>query len=110
MNVLTLASTGLTYFHNTSYDVLDSMSRVWYVRFANEGLAMQRFDVLSDGPFRYIHSTETGELFTTLVKERNSNLRGTGKFVEEEGEDEPRAYTLRQWKAILARRWDRKHA
>ena len=68
---------------------------------------MQRFDVLSDGPFRYIHSTETGELFATLVKERNGSLRETGKFVEEEGEDIPIGRTLRQWKAILARRWDR---
>lgn len=71
---------------------------------------MQRFDVLSDGPFRYIYSTETGELFTTLVKERNSNLRETGKFVEEEGERAPVGHTLRQWKAILARRWDRKQS
>lgn len=66
---------------------------------------MNKFDVLSDGPFRYVHSTETGELLTTLVVERNSNQRPTGKFVEEEGEDEPRGRTLRQWKAILARRY-----
>jgi hypothetical protein len=65
---------------------------------------MRKFDVLSDGPFRYIHSTETGELITTLVKERNSNMRETGKFVEEEGEEVPVSRTLRQWKAILARR------
>ena len=70
---------------------------------------MQRFDILSDGPFRYVHSTETGQLITTLVKERNGNLRETGKFVEEEGEGEPIARTLRQWKAVLARRWDRTH-
>lgn len=63
---------------------------------------MQRFDVLKDGPFRYIHSTETGELITTLAKQPN------GKFVEYEGEDAPVAHTLRQWKAILARQWDRK--
>ena len=65
---------------------------------------MQKLDVLSDGPFRYIHSTETGELLTTLVKERNSNMRETGRFVEEEGEDAPVGRTLRQWKSILARR------
>lgn len=65
---------------------------------------MQKLDVLSDGPFRYIHSTETGELLTTLVKERNGNQRETGKFVEEEGEDAPVGRTLRQWKSILARR------
>jgi hypothetical protein len=68
---------------------------------------MQRFDVLSEGPFRCIHSTETGELFTTLVMERNSNLRMTGRFVEEEGDDAPVGRTMREWKAILARRWDR---
>ena len=67
---------------------------------------MQRFDVLSDGPFRYIHCTETGELLTTLIKERNSSLRETGKFVEEEGEDAPIGRTLRQWKAILTRRYN----
>jgi hypothetical protein len=66
---------------------------------------MQRFDILSDGPFRYIHCTETGELLTTLIKERNSSLRETGKFVEEEGEDAPIGRTLRQWKAILTRRY-----
>jgi len=66
---------------------------------------MHQFDVLSDGPFRYIHSTETGELLTTLVKERNSNLHETGRFVEEEGEEQPVGRTLRQWKAILARRF-----
>ena len=66
---------------------------------------MQRFDILSDGPFRYVHCTETGALLTTLVKARNGNLRETGKFVEEEGEDEPIGRTLRQWKAILARRY-----
>ncbi len=66
---------------------------------------MQRFDILSDGPFRYVHSTETGELLTTLVKKRNSNMRETGRFVEEEGEDIPVGRTLRQWKAILARRY-----
>ena len=66
---------------------------------------MQRFDVLSDGPFRYIHDTETGELLTTLVKERNGSMRETGKFVEEEGEDAPVGRTLRQWKAILVRRF-----
>ena len=66
---------------------------------------MQRFDILSDGPFRYIHCTETGELLTTLIKERNSSLPETGKFVEEEGEDAPIGRTLRQWKAILTRRY-----
>jgi hypothetical protein len=66
---------------------------------------MYKFDILSDGPFRYIHSTETGELLTTLVKERSGNLRETGKFVEEEGEDVPVGRTLRQWKAILSHRF-----
>ena len=65
---------------------------------------MQKLDILSDGPYRYVHSTATGALLTTLVKERNGNLRETGRFVEEEGEDEPVSRTLRQWKAILARR------
>ena len=71
---------------------------------------MHKFDVLTDGPFRYIHSTETGELLTTLVKERNNNLRETGKFVEEEGEDMPVSHTLREWKAILSRRFAAKFA
>lgn len=66
---------------------------------------MQRFDVLKDGPFRYIHSTETGALLLTLAKECNGNCRETGKFVEFEGEDEPIARTLREWKGILARRY-----
>jgi len=65
---------------------------------------MNKLNVLSDGPFRYVHSTETGDLLTTLVKERNSNQRETGKFVEEGGEDEPVGRTLRQWRAIIARR------
>jgi len=65
---------------------------------------MHKFDILSDGPFRYVHSTETGALITTLVKERNSNMRETGKFIEEEGEDTPVGRTLRQWKAILSKR------
>ena len=68
---------------------------------------MQRLDILKDGPFRYVHCTDTGELLTTLVKARNGNMRETGKFVEEEGEDAPVARTLRQWKAILARRLDK---
>lgn len=57
---------------------------------------MAKFDVLKDGPFRYIHSTETGELLCTLVQ-----LAG-GKFVEENHEDYP-AKTLRRWKAVLSR-------
>lgn len=68
---------------------------------------MQKFDVLADGPFRYIHSTETGALVTTLVMERNSNHRYTGKFVEEEGEGDPVGRTLRQWKAILVKRCEK---
>lgn len=68
---------------------------------------MQRFDILKDGPLRFVHCTDTGELITTLVKERNSNMRETGKFVEEDGEDEPVGRTMRQWKAILARRYDK---
>jgi hypothetical protein len=66
---------------------------------------MAHFDILSDGPYRYVHSTETGSLLTTLVKERSSNLRETGRFVEEEAEGPPVGRTLRQWKAILSRRW-----
>jgi hypothetical protein len=66
---------------------------------------MQKFDVLSDGPYRYVHSTDTGELLTTLVKARNGNMRETGKFVEYEGEDAPVAHSLREWKAILSRRF-----
>ncbi len=58
---------------------------------------MQRFDVLKDGPFRYIHSTETGELLTTLV-------RAGSRFIEEEGEEAPVSRTLREWKTILIRR------
>lgn len=71
---------------------------------------MQKFDILVDADFRYIHSTETGELLTTLVMERNSNHRLTGKFVEEEGEDIPVGRTLREWKAILSRRFQREFA
>lgn len=71
---------------------------------------MQKFDVLADGPFRYIHSTETGELLTTLVMERSGSLRLTGKFVEEEGEDAPIGRTLREWKAVLSQRFQRKFA
>ena len=66
---------------------------------------MRKFDVLTDGDYRYIHSRETGELLTTLVMERNGNLRLTGRFVEEEGEDAPIGRTLREWKAILSRRF-----
>lgn len=66
---------------------------------------MNKFDILRDGPFRYVHCTETGALLTTLVKERSGGLRETGRFVEEEGGDAPVGRTLRQWKAILARRY-----
>ena len=66
---------------------------------------MQKFNVLADGPFRYIHSTESGELLTTLIMEVNSNHRLTGKFVEEEGEDLPVGRLLREWKAILSQRF-----
>jgi hypothetical protein len=57
---------------------------------------MQHFNVLKDGPFRYIHSTEDCALLMVL---RQSN----GLFVEEEGEGKPEAHTLREWKAILRR-------
>lgn len=70
---------------------------------------MQMFDILRDGPFRYVHSTATGELLTTLVKERSGNMRETGKFVEEEGEDAPVARSLREWKAVLVRRYGNRH-
>lgn len=66
---------------------------------------VRRFDIQTDGPFRYVHCRETGALLSTLVMERNGNLRYTGKFVEEEGEAEPAGRTLREWKAIFARRW-----
>jgi hypothetical protein len=56
---------------------------------------MQHFDVLKDGPFRYIHSTEDCRLLMVLVRQSD------GLFVEEEGEGRPVAHTLRQWKAIL---------
>jgi hypothetical protein len=79
-----------------------------YIVFVQWRTDMQKFDILSDGPFRYVHSTETGELLTTLSKERNGNMRETGKFVEYEGEDAPVAHTLRQWKAILSRRFARR--
>ena len=58
---------------------------------------MRRLDVLKDGPFRYIHCTETGQLLTTLVKLGD-------KFIEEDGDDGPR-HTMREWKAILVRRY-----
>jgi hypothetical protein len=58
---------------------------------------MAKFDVLKDGPFRYIHSTETGELLATLEK------YPYGGFVEE-NTDKP-AYTLRHWKVVLGRRF-----
>lgn len=60
---------------------------------------MQRFDVLSDGPFRYIHSTDTGELFAVLFRWPD------GRFSDEH--DDTIRHTLREWKAILARKWDR---
>lgn len=65
---------------------------------------MHKLDILRDGPFRYIHCTETGRLLTTLVKERSCGHRETGKFVEEEGEDAPIGRSLREWKAIIVRR------
>jgi hypothetical protein len=63
---------------------------------------MKRLDILSDGPFRYVHSTQTGELLTTMIKERSRNGRETGKFIEED--EGPVAQTLREWKAVLVRR------
>jgi hypothetical protein len=62
---------------------------------------MAKFDVLKDEPFRYIHSTKTGELLCTLIQ-----LAG-GKFVEENYEDRP-AKSLRKWKAMLSRRFQQR--
>lgn len=60
-------------------------------------MKMNRLDVLKDGPFRYIHCTETCQLLITLVRQGR-------KFIEDDGDDkQPR--TLRQWKAILVRRY-----
>ena len=60
-------------------------------------------DILKDGPFRYIHSRETGALLLALVRV------STGKFVEEGEEDtRSRAYrerTLREWKAHVRFHW-----
>lgn len=55
-------------------------------------------DVLTDGPFRYLHCRATGELLLTLSKQAN------GSFVEYEGEDVPVGRSLREWKAIARRR------
>lgn len=71
---------------------------------------MHKFDVLVEADYRYIHSRETGALVATLVMERSANHRITGKFVEEDGEDEPRGRTLREWKAILSRRFKKLEA
>jgi len=54
-------------------------------------------DVLKDGPFRYIHCGATGQLILALAKEGS-------RFVETDGEDEPRPRTLREWKAIARKR------
>jgi hypothetical protein len=54
-------------------------------------------NILSDGPFRYIHSAATCELIFTLVKSGK-------KFVEYEGEDTPVYRTMREWKAIARKR------
>jgi hypothetical protein len=62
---------------------------------------MRRFDILTDGQLRYVHSTDDIDeptIITTLVKV-------AGGFVEE-GHEHQRALTLRQWKARLARRID----
>ena len=65
---------------------------------------MQKLDILSDGPYRYVHSTETGALLTTLeIERRDSSLRPTGKFIEQD-DKLPVGRTMRQWKAIIARR------
>lgn len=65
---------------------------------------MQKLDILTDGPYRYVHSTETGALLTTLEMERrDSTLRFTGKFIEQD-DKMPVGRTMRQWKAIIARR------
>lgn len=55
-------------------------------------------NVLTDGPFRYIHSAATGELIITLSKQAN------GGFVEYDGEDVPYTRTMREWKAIARKR------
>lgn len=51
-------------------------------------------NVLSDGPFRYIHWGPTCELILTVVRQSN------GKFIEFEGENEPVFHTLSYWKVI----------
>jgi hypothetical protein len=54
-------------------------------------------NILSDGPFRYVHCGATGHLILTLVKT-------PGGFVEFEGESEPQARTLRYWKVVARKR------
>jgi hypothetical protein len=51
-------------------------------------------NVLSDGPFRYLHSAATGELVLTLVA-------SGGQFTEEDGQ---LRRTLREWKRIARQR------
>jgi len=59
-------------------------------------------DVLKDGPFRYIHCAATGQLIMTLVAARG--FSGRNGFIEEEGEGEPIARTLRFWKTVARKR------
>lgn len=61
-------------------------------------------NILTDGPFRYIHCGATGELILTLAMAVNGKGRYTGRFVEFEGEDTPIERTLREWKAIARKR------
>jgi hypothetical protein len=53
--------------------------------------------VIYDGPYRYLYSAKTGALLTTLC-------RVSGGFVKTEGEGEPGARSLTDWKAIIALR------
>ena len=54
-------------------------------------------NVLTDGPFRYIHCAATGELILTLSKV-------SGGFVEEYDNGEAAPQSLRHWKAIARKR------
>lgn len=53
-------------------------------------------NIISDGPFRYVHSAATGELIVTLLQEAN------GRFTEYYNGRICR--TLREWKAIARKR------
>ena len=53
-------------------------------------------NILTDGPFRYIHSAATGELILELMREND------GSFTKIT--DPSRRRTLREWKAIARKR------